>query len=467
LSFQFSKVLFHIGNPLEVKPHYNLSIIEKFIQKNSDWALIIVLRTEEERTLLEEKMKGVKLPEYHPGGFLFVWKDDEELMDMFCRDLHFCNTWNAMGPIWYKCKDKGHILSQTLEDRLEKCTECQGELEVVELEKERGEKFGKILENAVLLMKFDTRSAKILTTQVNPTANVMRNMPMAIGCPEHPALRMEDYAGIGKGKVAVCVSAGPSLKHAIPHLRRLQDQIIIISVARVFKLLKDAGIRQDYTLNCEMFSWDSAIFDGFTKEFVGDTVFLYPPVCAPDTVAKWPGQKVCCFDLNAAELIGNRLAMTGGNSVSHHIYNWAAEILKCDRVILVGQDLSYTEPTGETHVLGSQPDKWPDACKAEDLNQQNEAWDECQTQDGPFHGEKVHRQSIAVEAGGMIPVGPVLVRTSPAYMRFRDLMDILIKRHKVKTYNACPNGLKLNRAEYVNLEKLESVAQWAVLGSGK
>ena len=463
MSFQFSKALFHVGNPLESKPHHDLSLIQGFISKNKDWALIIVLKNEEERKLLEEKMKDVKLPEFHPGGFLMVWDDDEQLMDMFCQDMHFCQVWNAIGPMWYECENK-HISGATLEDRREECPECKGKIQPIQLEKERGDRFGKLMESAVKLMKFDTRSAQVLQTQVNPTSNVMRNMPAALGLPECPALRMEDFVGKGKGKTAFCISAGPSLKHAIPDLKRLQDDAIVISVARNYKLLKSHGIRMDYILECEMFGWDSAIFDGLTKEDVGDTIFLYPPVIAPETVEKWPGKKVCTLDLNAAELLGNRQAMTGGNSVAHHTYNWAAEILKCDAVILVGQDLAYTEPTGETHVQGTVPDGWPEHCKREDAQQQNEDWDECQTQDGPFHGEKTHRMEVLAE-GGLIPVGPVHVRTSPAYKCFRDLLDILIKRHKVKTYNACPNGLKIHRAEYVNLSKLESVAQLSTSGS--
>ncbi len=208
MSFNFSKALFHVGNPLDAKPHHDLSLIEKFIKKNPDFALIIVLQNEDERKILEEKMKTMKLPEFHPGGFLMVWDDDEALMDMFCQDMHFCQVWNAIGPMWYECENK-HISGATLEDRREECPECKAKLNPIELCKERGDKFGKILESAVKLMKFDNRSAKILSQQVNTTANVMQNLPVAIGLPEMPALRMEDWAGKGKGKTAFVVSAGP------------------------------------------------------------------------------------------------------------------------------------------------------------------------------------------------------------------------------------------------------------------
>ena len=152
--------------------------------------------------------------------------------------------------------------------------------------------------------------------------------------------------------------------------------------------------------------------------------------------------------------------MTGGNSVSHHIYNFAAEILKCEKVILVGQDLSYTEPSGETHAEGTTPAKWPDASKEEDQNKQYEAWDMCQTENGPFN-PTTHRTQAEVAPGAIVPVGPTLVRTSPSYMCFRVLFDILIVRVKTKTYNACPNGLKIHNAKYVDLSALSRLEELA------
>ena len=64
----------------------------------------------------------------------------------------------------------------------------------------------------------------------------------------------------------------------------------------------------------------------------------------------------------------------------------------------------------------------------------------------------------------IIPVGSVMVKTSPAYRCFRDLLDILIKRAKVPAYNACPNGLKINRAKYLDLSTLSSLKDIPVAG---
>lgn len=449
MKLDFAMAIFHVGNPFDAKPHHDASLIQKWIKENPDVAFVIVLKSEAEQKEVEEKLKTLKIPEFHPGALVCVWDDDELLLDDICQNLQYITNWKIVGPMWYEC-EKAHVTKATGNVTVEKCETCGDPVKNIELEPERAIKFAQILHNAYILMRFDTRSAHVLSSLINPTRNVMLNMPYALGLPSAPALRIEDYVGRGKGKTAICVSAGPSLKHAIPHLKRLQEQAVIISVARAYKRLKAEGIRQDYTMSCEMFDWDAAIFDGLTKEDVGDTILLYPQVCSPATVAKWPGKSICCFDHPAAALLG-RQAMTGGNSVSHHIYNWAAEVLKCDRVILVGQDLAYTEPSGETHAAGTTPQGWPEASKDEDSRKQEEAWDECQTQLGPFHGEATHKTQAEVAPGAIVPIGKVMVRTSGAYRCFRDLFDILIKRAGVPTWNACPNGLKINRAKYVDL----------------
>ena len=459
MAFTFSKALFHVGNPFKSKPHHDLSVIQRFIRESPEWAVIIVVETKAEEEELTAKLKDIKLPEFHPGGFVMVWENDAAMIDMFCADLHFLQIWSVVGPMWYEC-DKGHASAATLQKPRTECPECQSkELKQEFLNAPKCELLSKLLGQAVTLCKFDTRSSQVLTTMCEPTANVMRNMPYALGLPEAPALRMEEVSGSGKGKVAFCVSAGPSLKHAIPHLKRLQDNAIVIAVARTFKRLRAEGIRVDYILECEMFDWCAPITEELTKEEVGDTILLYPPVCAPRTVAAWKGKRICVFDPPSASLL-KRMPMTGGNSVSHHIYNFAAEILKCDKVVLVGQDLSYTEPTGETHADGTTPKDWPEASKKEDMNPQYEAWDVCNTENGPFH-PSTHRTNAEVGPGVIVPVGPTQVRTSPSYMCFRDLFDILIVRVKTPTYNACPNGLKIHNAKYVDLSTLARLEELA------
>ena len=455
MSFRFPQALFFIGSPLECKPSHDLSGLQKFVKDFPDWALIIVVETEQQRKDLSPHLDKLKFPEGHPGGLAIVWNDDGDLLDMLCGDLHFLQVWKVVGGAWYECEDK-HIAPSTLAVPLEKCPTCKKPVTFIRQNEEKVKQFTEILKKSVNLMNFDTRSGIALNQTVNPTANVMKNLPYAMGLPEAKALDLEDFNTKGRGKRAICVSAGPSLKTALPALKKIQDDAIILCVGRVFKMLRSEGIRVDYTFSCEMYDWDSVIFEGVTKEMAGDTVMCYPPVCAPETVKKWPGKRLCLFDANTGELLDRKLVMMGGNSVSHHLYNFAGEILQCGQIVLVGQDLSYTESGPITHVDGSNH-AWPDAVKKEDGNFQAEAWAACTSDTiGPFSPD-CHKSAVVIAPGSMVPVGPILVRTSPAYICFGALFEILIKRHKKATFNACPNGLKIGGAPYADLLALPAL----------
>ena len=198
-----------------------------------------------------------------------------------------------------------------------------------------------------------------------------------------------------------------------------------------------------------MYDWDKIIFKDVGD--VGDTILTYPPVCAPATIAAWPGRRMCLWDVNSAELAKRKRFIMGGNSVSHHMLNFAAQILDAEPLILVGSDLGYTKP--KTHAEGTYHD-FPEEAKKQDVEFQQEAWAPSTGKGDVFHPE-CHKTEI-ISGGGLRPIGPVLVRTSPSYMNFRDLFCILIARHGKKVYNSCPNGLKIENAPYLNL------ASWMV-----
>lgn len=452
MTFPFQKVLIHIGRPDLSKPHQDMSVLNKFVKENPDTAVVIIVDSDDDQKAMEQKIKDeMKFPKFHPGGLIIEWKSDAEMLDLICAELHTPIQWRVVGNGWYECKECGNVASPTLVEPVKDCPKCQKPWEFYKHNEGRVSQFKDILTKAQSLMYFDTRSGIVLEQSVNPTSNVMRNMPYALGTKEHPALKMRDFHGLGKGKPALCISAGPSLDDEIENLKRLQKDCITICVGRVFKKLRDAGIRIDYTFSCEMFDWDSAIFDDVGD--VGETILCYPPVCAPLTVEKWPGKRLCTWDLNSAYLIGEKLAMMGGNSVSHHQLNFAAEILGCEPIVLVGQDLAYTKPDGRTHALSSGAKNWPAEVKAQDTASHGElTWAPCTGKGDRFCAER-HRQSVLLGGGKPLPVGSMEVFTSKPYINFGTLFEILVARHKKKVLNACGEGLKIAGTGYVNLSE--------------
>ena len=446
----YPKVLIHVGRPDISRPHKDLSVLQKFALDNPDVAIIIIVDSEEDQLAMEEAVKAqLRWPKGHPGGLIISWRDDGELVDLLCSKMFGTLSWRVVGNGWYVCKNN-HEMSPTMTEPIEKCPACGELLTFIRHNEARVDQFRDLLTKAASLMHFDTRSGTILKTMVSPEGNIFKNAAEIIGCKHSTALKLTDFHGKGRGKAVLCVSAGPSLDDEIDNLKRLQDACLILCVGRVYKRLREAGIRVDYTFSCEMFDWDGAIFDGLTD--VGDTVLCYPNVCAPSTVAKWPGKKVCMLDAQMAELLGEKLSMMGGNSVSHHMFNFACEILDADEVVLVGQDLAYTKP-GMTHASQSAPEAWPAEVKAQDAAAHAElTWAPCYGQGGRFNVD-CHRQGAFLAGGKFAPLEPMEVLTSKPYQNFATLFEILASRHKKKVMNACGEGLRMAGIPYVNLSE--------------
>ena len=445
------KTAIFVGRPDEELPLSGFSNVAKYFEKNPNKRLIVVARSAKSA---EEIMLGVSALNIQECKFsILLWDDDTKLLDTLSKMLPELAFSKIFGMMWYECEEK-HPTALKAGESVEECATCKSKkLTLIQKNEEEVKEFCAIFAQVVSLINFDTRSGATLHSIVDPTSNVLRNLPYAYKLPPgvKPPMDTSDILHSGKSKPAYLCAAGPSLEDAIPHLKRLQDTGIIMCVGRLYKHLRASGIRVDYTVSCEMFDWDSAIFDDVGD--VGDTILLFPPVCAPATIQKWPGRRCCMWDMRTAELLLRQDYTLGVNSVAHHQLNYAAEILRCEPIILIGQDLAYTKPALNSHA-GPQPEGWPAEVKEMDKGLQKELYVES-TGLEPYYPE-CHMQYVV--AGQAVPVGPVMVRSSYAYKDFTTLFSLLIHRHGVKVLNACPNGQKIKGAEYVNLATFDPAA---------
>lgn len=428
-------MLFHIGDPRIEEPHKSLERCDKFFQENPDIELAVVI--------WEKKVYEELLPYFNgkPKGVLYLWEDDGACMGWLMEHLAKAVGAQVVMPMWYVCTE-GHISPSTGKELRTKCVECDMAVATRTPLEERFKQFAELFANILKLTNFDTSSGEFLYAHVNPMRNLLTNMRWALrgdSC--------KDVVGSGKGKPAIICGAGPSLEDAIPHISRLQEQCLVLCVGRSYKALIKAGIRVDYTVSVEMFDWDSTIFDGLTPVDVGNATLLYASVCAPATVDKWPGHKMCLWDVETAKILGRDDWIMGGNSVSHHMFNFAAQILQAEPIILVGQDLAYTKP--RTHAEGTNHD-WPQEIKAIENAFQAEEWLPCTGKGNMFYPE-LHRVPVFLGGGGFALSGQIMVRSSPSYKNFATLFSILIAKHGKKVYNACPNGQKIHGTEYIDL----------------
>lgn len=439
------KLLIHLGRFDTEEPHKSFERVEKFKALHPDTRVVCVVWTKEDKDALAAL----------PSASLYdtvLWDTDGALMGWLMQSLATLVGARIVWPQWYRCPD-GHITAVDYVKVPDKCSHegCTGPIANVAPEDDRRKRFVEMFMNVVQLAGFDTTSGQFLHAQVSPIQNLLRNIPAAVGCEHAQALQCADLKGPHKGKAAIICGAGPSLEKAIPHLARLSETHAIICVGRAFRMLRAKGVKVGYTISVEMFDWDSAIFDGISREEAGDTVMLYASVCAPSTVKAWPGKKACLWDVETAKMLGRDDFIYGGNSVAHHMLNFAAQILDAEPIILCGIDLAYTQP--KTHADGTNPDKWPDSVKAEDTAYQQELWVPCTGKGEDFHPE-CHRTPAALGGGGLAMPKVIEVRSSPSYKHFATLFEILISQHGKRVLNACPNGQRIGGTAYVDLSTL-------------
>ena len=443
MNIERPKVMFHIGRPDTEEPHRSMERCKKFHVDNPDIKLVIVVWDEEDAKAMEAVIDKEKAE-------VLLWKDDETLLAYLFDRIVVLMGAQILGPRWYVCTEK-HITKCTDKFLLEKCEECGNAMAFMNPNEEKIKEFAAVFGKLAKLTNFDTTSGNWLQQNVNPMQNLMFNMPVALGCEHEKPLECSSLKDSVKGKTAIIVGAGPSLEEAIPHLKRLQETHTIVCVGRVFKMLKAAGITPHYTISVEMFDWDAAIFQGLTREDCGSTVLGYASVCAPATIKAWPGLKTCLWDIETAKLLKRSDYILGGNSVAHHMLNFAAQILGADTIIMVGIDLAYTKP--QTHAAGSHHEAWPDAVKAKENEYQQELWVPC-TGKGDDFAIDCHRTPVLFGGGAFVPSRVIEVRSSYAYENFATLFSVLIKKHGKRVLNACANGQKIAGTEYVDLAKL-------------
>jgi hypothetical protein len=437
--------LLHVGNPLVEKPHESMDRFKQFHKDHPDVKVVIILWEKDDIEAVEKLIDKDRCRVFH-------WKDDLTLQTWLMDSLSGIFGAQIVAPRWYACPNS-HYTRGTYSELLEKCPECDLAITIVEPFKERLQKFAEVFQKVIQLASFDTQSGQFLHTVVNPTRNVLLNMPYALGCEHKPGLTKANLGWEQKDHPVFLCAAGPSLEDAIPELQRLQDKGTIVCVGRSFKLLRAHDIRVDFTVSVEMFDWDSAIFADLTKEEVGDTILCYASVCSPETVKTWPGERMCLWDISTADLLKRDDAILGGNSVAHHMLNFACQILDAKTVYLVGYDLSYTKP--RTHATGTIHGKWPkEIQEQEEKYHQNELWVPSTGKGTEFHPE-CHRTPIWLKQG-FAPSNVIEVRSSHSYKQFCTLLEILVNKHSgTKVYNTCPNGQKVEGTEYRSLKDVK------------
>ncbi|MDK2903640.1 MAG: hypothetical protein PWQ93_1559 [Clostridiales bacterium] len=155
------------------------------------------------------------------------------------------------------------------------------------------------------------------------------------------------------GKPVVIVSAGPSLNKNIYLLKEIRDKAFIICVGTALKALLKHNIMPHAVISVDGGYPNYVHF----KDIVCDVPLIYSFTLHPGIVKEWEGPRFIMgiFDpmsLWLQEMLETPIGMVmSGPSVANVAFSLALH-LKADPIILIGQDLAYTDD-GRTHAEGT------------------------------------------------------------------------------------------------------------------
>ncbi len=156
-----------------------------------------------------------------------------------------------------------------------------------------------------------------------------------------------ELAGAYAGSPAVLVAAGPSLKRNIELLAdpRVRERCVIIAVQTVLKPLLEAGIRPHFVTAIDYHEISKRFYEGLTPADVEGVTLIAEPKANAAILDAFPGDIRLPSSKYLDQLLGtdeDRGSLTPGATVAHLSY-YLARYLGCDPVILVGQDLAFTD----------------------------------------------------------------------------------------------------------------------------
>lgn len=158
---------------------------------------------------------------------------------------------------------------------------------------------------------------------------------------------IKEIEGKCKGKPGIVVAAGPSLDKNIHLLKEAQGKAVIIACDAAYQQCLKEGVKPDAIASIER---DKPTYDFFYKDksFDKDLVFVGPGLVWPDILAEFPGKTILMsktedgadgwWRKHFENLEFVVMGMSCAN-VAHAVLEHAG----CDPIILIGQDLAYTD----------------------------------------------------------------------------------------------------------------------------
>ncbi|MCM2284567.1 MAG: DUF115 domain-containing protein [Desulfobacula sp.] len=170
----------------------------------------------------------------------------------------------------------------------------------------------------------------------------------------HHDRKLEELAGRFKGIPAIIVAAGPSLDKNIDQIAKAMGKAVIISVDTALPGLLKHGVKPDFITAIDYNPLTYEKIAGQASDPICHQINLICTSWVTDTVTKqFPADNIFwAFGSNALEnwinrSFGGRMAIGGVGTVAHLNFT-SAQIMGCDPIIFVGQDLAFPNRKGHS-----------------------------------------------------------------------------------------------------------------------
>lgn len=169
--------------------------------------------------------------------------------------------------------------------------------------------------------------------------NVASNLPWYVATPSLSRLQQR-Y----KGKPAIIVSAGPSLRKNKHLLKDAAGKAVIIAVQTTLQPLLEMGIEPNFVTSLDYHDISTRFWEKLPKHL--NTELIAEPKASSAIFDLNPGPLSLLGNDFAESLLSelklNRPKLPSGATVAHLAY-YVAEHLGCDPIIFVGQDLGFSD----------------------------------------------------------------------------------------------------------------------------
>jgi Tfp pilus assembly protein PilF len=170
----------------------------------------------------------------------------------------------------------------------------------------------------------------------------------------HHDKKLEDLAELFKGVPALIIAAGPSLDKNIDQIKKAVGKAILISVDTALPNLLKHSITPDFLTSIDYKELAYEKIAGSASNPAVREINLICTSWVTDAVPKkFPAKNVFwAFNDNPLEnwiniSLGGKLAIAGAGTVAHLNFI-AAQIMGCDPIVFVGQDLAFTDSQGHS-----------------------------------------------------------------------------------------------------------------------